>query len=290
MITILISCKSGSTTEIGKAVEKTNNLVLNSSVTVKDDVIINFTKYGNQKELMVFVHGWSCDQTYWNEQIDFFKEKYQIVTIDLAGHGNSSKGLRSYWTISNLSEDVVSVLKNFNYDKIILVGHSLGSMVVIEAASQLEIKDVSIVAVDYLKRPLNPLPEEAVDGFLTKFKSDFKGATKEFASNFFLPNSDSTIRNSIIGKMSSASPEVAIPLSKDLAIRDFTKSFESLELKNVKRYIINSDLSPIDETHYKAYGFSMSVIPKTGHFLMIEKPKEFNLMLDSLITKKGNEN
>jgi pimeloyl-ACP methyl ester carboxylesterase len=40
----------------------------------------------------VFVHGWSCDRSYWSGQLDWFSAGHQVVAVDLAGHGQSGAG------------------------------------------------------------------------------------------------------------------------------------------------------------------------------------------------------
>lgn len=248
-----------------------------------DEVAIHFIKYGDQRDLIVFVHGWSCDQSYWREQVDYFKDKYQLVTIDLAGHGKSTVGSRKDWTIANLAHDVTNVIKGLSYDQVTLVGHSLGSMVVIEVATHLDKSKTKLVAVDYLKTPLQPLPETVVEGFLYGFRSDFQQSARGFVTTLFRPDSINVLRDSIMNYMSSAPKEVAIPLMKDLVIQDFGPSFKILEEYNIPRYIVNSDLAPIDEAHYKGMGFEMEVIPETGHFLMMEKPLKFNQLIEKYL-------
>ena len=52
-----------------------------------DGTEISYSYYGKGKELILFVHGWSCDKTYWDNQVEYFRKDYQVVTIDLGGHG-----------------------------------------------------------------------------------------------------------------------------------------------------------------------------------------------------------
>ena len=59
------------------------------NATAADGVPIAFTETGEGSPSLVFIHGWMCDQTYWSEQIAAFSEGHTVVTIDLAGHGDS---------------------------------------------------------------------------------------------------------------------------------------------------------------------------------------------------------
>jgi pimeloyl-ACP methyl ester carboxylesterase len=85
---------------------------------------------------LVFVHGWSCDRSYWNGQLDAFSSDYKVVAVDLAGHGESALG-RKDWSIAAYGGDVAAVVKKLGLTRVILIGHSMGGDVNAEAARQL---------------------------------------------------------------------------------------------------------------------------------------------------------
>ena len=58
-----------------------------------DDETIVFQKAGIGEPALVFVHCWSCDKSYWANQIDYFSKEYRVIAIDLAGHGESGIGI-----------------------------------------------------------------------------------------------------------------------------------------------------------------------------------------------------
>ncbi|NHI94519.1 MAG: alpha/beta hydrolase [Candidatus Lokiarchaeota archaeon] len=85
----------------------------------------------NSKFTLLMIHGWTESHKYWVEQSEFFAKWFKIVSIDLKGHGKSSKN-RSGYSIRKLSRDVYELKRLLNLDNIILVGHSLGGMVVLD--------------------------------------------------------------------------------------------------------------------------------------------------------------
>jgi hypothetical protein len=52
-----------------------------------DGAKVHYTNYGKGDTALVFVHGWSCDETVWNGQAPALAEKIRTITIDLPGHG-----------------------------------------------------------------------------------------------------------------------------------------------------------------------------------------------------------
>lgn len=250
-----------------------------------DNVRISYTKHSEGDNILLFVHGWSCDQTYWKEQIDFFKSDYQVITTDLAGHGLSTIGTRTGWTIKAYAQDMLALINNLSFKSISLVGHSLGSMVVLDAVKELSNDNTKVVCVDYLKTPLLSLPREAVTQLMTPFETNFKSAINDFVSPMFNDDADTSIRNWVIEDMGNANPHVAINSSIDLVSRDFNSTFEALVTKDIPRFIINSDRRDTDLNHYKdSLGFVIATIPDANHFLMLEKPIAFNNELKKALT------
>ena len=251
-------------------------------VNSKDGLKIAYSKYGNGSDLIVFVHGWSCDRSYWDNQIDYFRSDYKVVTIDLGGHGESGT-TRENWTISSLGDDVVSVIELFEYENLFVVGHSMGAMVIVDAASKINTPNISLFLVDLLKNKYWPLPEENFESFIKPFRKDFQAQTKKWVSSMFKDGTDPELVNSITSDMSNAPSEIAIPILKDLWVRDFDPTISLLNKKEAKMTLINSDQGKTKEDELKEMGFEITYIPGTGHFIMNEAPNNFNRHLQSLI-------
>ena len=84
--------------------------------------------------LLVFIHGAACDHTLWCYQSRyFFNIGFSTLTLDLPGHGlNESNALSS---ISEMSSLINNLLKKFTQKNIVLIGHSMGSLICLDVAS-----------------------------------------------------------------------------------------------------------------------------------------------------------
>ena len=112
---------------------RSTEAVITGAATARDGVDIHYEAMGSGSPTLVFIHGWNCDRHYWSGQLSYFAEQHQVVAIDLAGHGES--GLqRTEWTIGQFGADVASVADQLALDDVILVGHSMGGPVALEAA------------------------------------------------------------------------------------------------------------------------------------------------------------
>ncbi len=147
--------------------------------TSADGTAINYYEHGQDGPVLVFVHGWSCDASYWREQVDYFKESYHMVLIDLAGHGRSGSERENY-TMEAFGQDVKIVVESVGAEKVVLIGHSMGALVIAEAARLMPEKAIGLVAVDDLQNVEYPLGEEQFNEMTTPFKEDFKQGVRGF--------------------------------------------------------------------------------------------------------------
>lgn len=78
---------------------------------------------------LVFVHSYLWDKEMWRPQIDFLKDSYHCISIDLPGHGNSENLENDKEiTLKDLAENIVEFLKRLNIKEYTYIGLSVGGM------------------------------------------------------------------------------------------------------------------------------------------------------------------
>ena len=122
-------------------------LAKDAVVKSADGIPISYSMQGKGEPAIVFVHCWCCDRGYWKDQIPYFDNKHTVVAVDLAGHGDSGLG-RAEWTIEAFAADVASVVDALKLKKVILVGHSMGGPVSLEAARLMNGRVIGVIGVD----------------------------------------------------------------------------------------------------------------------------------------------
>ncbi|MHC4193644.1 MAG: alpha/beta fold hydrolase [Planctomycetota bacterium] len=246
-----------------------------------DEVAISYDVQGTGEPALVFVHGWSCDKSYWRLQVPYFAKRYKVVTIDLGGHGESGVG-REVWSMEAFGKDVAAVVKELELEKVILVGHSMGGPVIIEAAGQMPERVIGLVGADTFLDLERKYTAEEVDAFLAPFKADFGERTSELVRGIFLADADPELVEWVVGDMCSARPAVGIGAMRELA------SFDAQEaLKKVRKpiYCINSDmrLVNVEAGRRHAQSFEVKFMSGVGHFVMLEDAETFNRLLSETI-------
>ena len=128
-----------------------------TSATSFDGVEINFSNQGKGEPVIVLVHGWTNNKSIWDGQVAHFSEDYNVIAIDLAGHGASGTN-RSDWTMEAYGKDVVAVVEAVEAEEVVLVGFSMGGAVVVEAATILGDRVSGIVFADNMHDPDEIVP------------------------------------------------------------------------------------------------------------------------------------
>ena len=111
-----------------------------------DDVHIEYHVYGRGEPAVMLIHGWACDESYWNAQIEALEPRYTVVALNLAGHGASGRN-RTDWSIANYAQDVAAVARQIPNSQLVLVGHSMGADVALAATPLIGSRVIGIVAV-----------------------------------------------------------------------------------------------------------------------------------------------
>jgi pimeloyl-ACP methyl ester carboxylesterase len=255
----------------------------NGTALSADSITLSYTVQGAGEPAIVFVHCWCYNKSYWNDQIPYFEKKYKVVALDLAGHGESGLG-RKDWTVASFAGDVVAVVDALKLEKVILVGHSMGGPVSLEAARMLNGRVIGVIGVDTFQDFGETVPEDQQKQWLAAFEQDFPGVTDRFVRSMFAAGTDSALVERIAADMASAPPEVGIGAMKSMLCYD-----PALAVKEIKAPIrsINADKFPTNVEGNKklAPSFAVKFMPGRGHFVQLEDPAAFNKLLDETITE-----
>ena len=245
-----------------------------------DGVHIEYHVYGHGDPAVILIHGWSCDGNYWNAQLADLKAKYTTVTVDLAGHGASGRN-RTDWSAGNFGEDVAAVARQLPNAKIILVGHSMGAPVALEATRRIGDRVIGIIAVDSLKTIGQPLPTDAqVKAWIQPFRDNFIGHTHEFVAGTLFPkDADPKFVQKVAYDMALEPEDVAIGALESLLRMDYSQVLPDIHVPIVA---INSSLPPPTDAariRKSIPNFKAITIEKTDHFLMMDAADRFNPVL-----------
>jgi len=276
LVFLCVSLGGPAAPEAGSAAAAEAHTVLSA-----DSIPIAYTVQGKGEPALVFVHCWSCDRSYWQSQVSVFDKKHTVVTLDLAGHGESGLG-RKDWTIESFAGDVVAVVTALDLQRVILIGHSMGGPVALEAARRMPDRVIGIIGVDTFRDLEEKYDDARKQQMLGMLKANFPAVTDRFVRSMFPAGADSALVARIASDMASEPPEVAIGAMKNLLGYDPLPALA--EIKAPIRSI-NGDLFPTDVEAGRRYAksFAVAFMPGRGHFPHLEDPQTFNKILAQTI-------
>ncbi len=176
----------------------------------RDGVKLVYEEKGRGEPPLVFVHGWTCDHTYFAPQVGYFSRDHRTIAVDLRGHGESDKPEQPY-TMEGFADDVAWLCEQVGVTKPVVIGHSLGGTVALALATGHPTVPAALVAIDapwYAPQNIRDL----VPGLTDAFKGPQSRETQRQVvwDAFFLPSDDQQRRDRIADHMSSAPRHVML--------------------------------------------------------------------------------
>jgi len=280
---LLTSCSNPQETEASSQPAIPEEIKLNN-----EGVFIHHQLYGEGDTTLVFVHGWCIDQSYWDQQIAALKDQYQILAIDLVGFGMSGKN-REKWSMEAYGRDVRAAIDQLKLENVILIGHSMGGDVVLEAALDND-KVIALIGIDNFKDVslgTDEKAQEEIQNFMTMLKGNFSAVAPAYADQFlFHPDMDSSLREQLKTDFATSDSVSAIASLEALFAYAEKEPKQLAKLKQ-KLYLINSTDIPANWEGLIKTGVTYEVfdIEGTGHYPMVEKPPVFNMLLEKALKK-----
>lgn len=259
---------------------------------------MNFARAGSGSPPLVFVHGFACSLEDWRAQLDYFEKTNEVVACDLRGHGQTP-GRPHECSIEHYGGDVAALVNNLELKGCILVGHSMGCRVVVEAARLAPERVAGIVLVDGSRNATSD-PEGAEAAARATIEKLGYAAFAEtlFRQMFFTPSAqaDAIVARAVkqsaefgphlwprvtrwdAGQMDAAFDALRCPV---LAIQSTTRD------ASLKRRMLKAGETTPWLDYLKSRGARVEIVPEVGHFTQIEAPGEVNRLIAGFCRSAG---
>ena len=247
---------------------------------------IHYVTAGQGRQTIVFVHGWACNGGFWREQVPAFAAKARVIVIDLPGHGQSDKPHGRY-TTDFFAGAVLAVMRDARVNKAVLVGHSMGTGVICRVYAQEPGRVAALVVVDGFLRRTKHSPEEA-EKFIARYRAaSYREQMAQFIRATFPNPGTELLQERTLSEMLETPQYVIVSAMEEPLVAADQPDWD-LKAVNAPVLVLNAK-SPFWTAEYEAYARSLSaqtdyrVMEGVGHFLMLEKPGEFNATLTDML-------
>ena len=257
--------------------------------------MLNYALYKNEnsKQWVTFVHGAGGSSSIWFKQIRDFKKQYNVLLLDLRGHGDSKKQIKTAfqkkYTFESLANDVLEVIDHLQIEKSHFVGISLGTILIRQLAEmhpervQSMVLGGAILKMNFRSQILMKL------GNVFKYVLPYLVLYRFFAFVIMPKKNHKQSRLLFINEAKKLYQKEFIKWFKLTAeINPLLKWFRQMELDIPTLYVMGEEdymflpsVRLVVEKHQKAS--KLFVIEKCGHVVNVEQPLVFNKEVLSFI-------
>lgn len=251
---------------------------------------VHYESYGSGDEALVFIHGWTCDLTFWRGQEPVY-QAHRSLLIDLPGHGQSDKPKIAYPS-ELFARAVEAVMNDAQVNRATLIGHSLGGNIAYTFVRLFPQRMQSVVFVDsYVTRPP---PASAAPATLARYRQRARNLSGPAGERNFIRQvnamfSDRTpaeLREEIRTKMLATPEHVRVAAVTSISKLPPSSSPEAFDMPvlavaaRVSGDAVRAVMRPIFPN------LQIEKWDKYGHFLMMEDPERFNRTLEHFLAEQ----
>jgi pimeloyl-ACP methyl ester carboxylesterase len=257
--------------------------------------LIHHIVAGHGRLPIVFVHGFACAHRDWDAQVARFSSRHRTVAVDLRGHG-ASPGAPDECSIERYGADVAEVMRALALPPAVIVGHSMGCRVAVEAGLQAPGQTAGVVLVDGSQFA----PEMQATLEATFFSSDgYASLIRRWFQDMFTARSDPDVAASVLERARNLPQAIGQKLLLDMVRYDVGRLATSLSALRVPVMALQTTYSnerrerrsmgPGQATPYLdmlrtcIHAVRIEVIADTGHFPQIDTPDRTNLLLEDFL-------
>ena len=256
-----------------------------SEITV-NNIKLNYIKKGEGFPL-ILIHGLSDDLRFWAPLIPQLSKNYEVIALDLRGHGSSSKPNTSY-SIEQFSRDIYGLLVESNIKKAHFIGFSMGGAIAQEFAVNYQDMVSSLVLISSfsyassdLNRRLLKLRESLVKGGFAAF---FDEIIPMVLTPEFIEENRAELNHVKEEKIETESREALIStidacMDFDIKNKISMISKPALIISGKEDVLIPYEL--VEQTHKLINGSKYKIIGNTGHNVII--PENRHCLLDLIL-------
>jgi len=251
-----------------------------SAATV-DGITIHWISAGTGPQTVVLVHGWTCDETSWQGQIPAISQKYRVITLDLPGHGKSGSPKDGKFSVDQFARAIEAVRIEAKLDKAVFAGHSMGTPVVREYALKYPQRVAALVLVDGLvlvAGSTRPFPMGTMTG------PEGLKARENLIRSMFSAATTPRLQKQILQMMMDTKEATAAGAMQATWDSSWWKN-DVILVPVLGLYADRSGLADKAGLNRLYPKLEYHEIAGTGHFLMMEKPQEFNRLLTDFLAK-----
>ena len=264
--------------------------MISAAVVVADQRLVNgpagrlFVDDGGQSRAtpVLFIHSLGGNANQWTAQLRHVRRTRRGVGFDLRGHGQSDPPPDHRYGLQDYAADVRSLLDDLHIARAIVVGHSMGGGIAVAFAGQSPDRVAGLLLVDPIDDPSKRPPSTEFDQFLAELDGpNYSNVIAGYWTQI-LEHSRAAVRQRVMNDLRATRKESIV-----FSMREMT-SFNAADA--LRRYTgpMLTVTTPMNEypssLHNVIAGLRRETMTDVSHWLHLDRPSEFNAILDRFLT------
>lgn len=231
---------------------------------------------------VVFVHSLAGNSTHWAVQLEHLRRDRRAVAFDVRGHGRSEPPKKGDYTIEAMAGDIAAVVDALGLHRFVLVGHSMGGGVALAYAGSHPDRVAGLVLLDPIGDG-KQIPAAEAKAYLGGFETNYDSTSREYWTTVAGP--DSAIQKRLLADLEATPQEAVVQVLHDLMRFDPDPALARYNGPKLSIVTPHNDMP--SSLHRLGKGFPHRMMEGTGHWIQLDKPDEFNRLLDEFLNDKS---
>jgi pimeloyl-ACP methyl ester carboxylesterase len=234
---------------------------------------------------VVFVHSLAGNTQQWSAQLNHIRTTRRAIALDMRGHGQSLPPADGDYAIESMVQDIQTVVDKLGIERFILVGHSMGGSVAGAYAGVYPERVAGLLLVDPAGDSTQ-MPIEEVQQYLGALESEAYSNVVGGYWSQILTGSTETTQAKVMQDLRNTPKATVVGVFKELFKYNPVPALERYD--GPKLSVITS----INETPFSVHNLVSNLphkmITGTGHWLQLDKPEEYNQIMDEFLSSVDN--
>jgi len=246
----------------------------------------NVTIRGTGHQVMMFAHGFGCDQHMWRYIVPAFEDDYKVVMFDHVGAGNSDLSAYSYEKYDRLdgyAADIVEIATELQLQDVIFVGHSVSAIIGLMAAEMAPniFKSLILVAPSpcYINDEgyIGGFRKDEIDELLESLNSNHLGWSMAMGPVIMGNSERKELGEELSNSFCKTDPEIAKHFARTTFLTDKRQILPHVKLPSLILQCSNDVIAPVEVGEYMHQNMPNStlvIMNATGHCPNLSAPDE----------------
>jgi sigma-B regulation protein RsbQ len=268
---------------------------MNKSIVARNNVKIS----GKGTQVMMFAHGFGCDQNMWRYITPAYEQEYRLVLFDYVGAGKSDTASyipERYASLQGYAQDVLDICHELQLEQVIFVGHSVSGMIGMLAALEEPELFCRLIMVGPSASYINEdgyvggFERKDIEGLLDTMEKNYIGWANFLAPNIMGNAERPELGAELADSFCTTDPVIARQFAEATFFSDNRRDLQRLKVPSLLLQCSDDIIAPLEVGNYLAKNIpnsTLRVMKATGHCPHMSEPEETIALINEYLKQEA---